>query len=114
MAKKKLTQAEEDLVYHCKNCGKLKANHQPGTLSCPLRTAEGEEIAYHPEFTYQLILQYRCKHCGKLQSEHKANTFNCPMKSTRRTFLHYLPDVVYEPTEKNPVKVKFQLFDHMV
>jgi len=114
MAKKKLTQAEEDLIYRCKNCGKLKAKHQPETLNCPLPADEDSLVAYHPEHTYQMILQYRCKHCGKVKGDHKAYTFNCPMKSTRRSFRHYLPDVVYEPTEKNPVKIEFRLLDDMV
>lgn len=114
MAKKKLTKTEEDLIYHCKNCGKLKGKHQPGTLNCPLPPAEDGSVAYHPEYTYQMILQYRCKHCGKVKGDHKANTFNCPMKSTRRSFRNYLPDVVYEPTEKNPVKIQFKLFNDMV
>lgn len=105
MATKKLTQAEQDAIYNCKHCGKLKGKHQVDTLHCPVPAAEGEEVTFHPENTYQLILRYRCKHCGKVEADHQAG--KCPIKSTSRTFLHFHPDQKYEATEKNPVKIRF-------
>jgi rubrerythrin len=107
MATKKLTQAEQDAIYTCKHCGKLKGKHHETDLRCPMPASEGEEVQFHPENTYQLILRYRCKHCGKVEADHQAG--KCPIKSTSRTFLHFHPEQKYEPTEKNPVKVRFVL-----
>lgn len=107
MATKKLTKAEQDLIYHCKHCGKLKGRHQTDTQHCPVAAAEGEEVAFHAENAFEFILRYRCKNCGKVEAAHQKG--KCPIKSTSRTFLHFHPDQKFEPTEKNPVKIPFVL-----
>ncbi|WP_338924520.1 hypothetical protein V0M98_33435 (plasmid) [Pseudomonas silesiensis] len=111
MATKKLTQAEQDLLYSCTHCGKLKRKHQADTLHCPVAATEGEEAKFHPENTYQLILKYRCKHCKSLDYEHQANTAHCPINGGRRSFHHFHPEKKYEMNEKSPVKIRFQLKD---
>lgn len=114
MATKKLTQAEQDLIYHCNNCGKLKDRHEAGTLRCPVAAAEGAVVTFHAEHTYQLILRYRCKHCGDFARDHQGLTANCPIKSSRGKVLDFHTEQKYEPTEENPEKVRFLIKDSQI
>ena len=54
-------------------------------------------------------LEYRCKHCGKDRGSHKSITFHCPLPSRRRTFKDFNLVNVYEPTTKNPIKMRIPL-----